>query len=89
MLTKLFDEIEAECLCFAFFIDIGDSSHQWTQNDLGMIFEEINLKSKSIGNQFLVFQLLPVYGRVTDRSDNHAAEEADDSHKVEWVSNGK
>ena len=58
LLTKLFDEIEAECLCFAFFIDIGDSSHQWTQNDLGMIFEEINLKSKSIGNQFLVFQLL-------------------------------
>ena len=46
LLTKLFDEIEAECLCFAFFIDIGDSSHQWTQNDLGMIFEEINLKSK-------------------------------------------
>ena len=56
LLTKLFDEIEAECLCFAFFIDIGDSSHQWTQNDLGMIFEEINLKRKLISNQTSVHQ---------------------------------
>ena len=40
-------------------------------------------------HSFLVFQLLPVYGRVTDRSDNHAAEEAYNGCNIEWVSFGK
>ena len=57
-------------MSFAFFIDIGDSSHQWTQNDLGMIFEEINLKSKfshlSLVNQ--EYQLRNYYKHFINRA---------------------
>ena len=36
-----------------------------------------------------IFQLLPVNNCVADRSDNHAADKADDGDKVEWVCHGK
>ena len=44
--TIVLNEAELEGVEFALFINVGDSSHQGTQDDLGVVLEEVDLEPK-------------------------------------------
>lgn len=43
-LTMFFDQLKRECSVVPLIVNIRYSSHKWAQNNLSVIFEEINLK---------------------------------------------
>ncbi len=52
--TKLLDELEAVCPSLPQFVDVGDATEQRTEDDLGVVLEEIDLKKKT-RNKFVPY----------------------------------
>ena len=47
----LFNKWKFECSVVALFVDVCDSTHDWTNNDLGVVVKEVDLKNRHKENQ--------------------------------------